>query len=669
MSGIAGIYNLDGAPIDRNLLQGMTEFMSYRGPDAQETWIDGHVGFGHTMLRTTFEAEHEHQPFSLDGQTWIVADARIDGRQDLIRELKSSGVLLRLSSPTGRGAGGEGCSQTTFEASRQDHRLEAATDAELILRAYQVWGEDCVYHLLGDFAFAIWDGKRRSLFCARDHFGVKLLYFAQVGNVFLFSNTLNCLRLHPAISRYLNELAIGDFLLFGSNQDKATTTFADIQRIPPAHALTVFPRGVRLKRYWTLPIKEQKRYRDEKDCVDQFKFLLGEAVQDRLRTRSIGVYMSGGLDSTTLAATTKLLLSDDSSPFDLRAYTVVYDWLIPDQERYYSGLVARSLDIPIHYLAADDYPIFGHWNRPDLLRPEPLEEPYLTSSHDLNSLVASHSRVVLYGEDGDTILHPASVADMLKVMPFRQVATDVIQHILSYGRRPPLGLGIKARWNRWTGKSWTPSYPSWLDPHFEARNGLRERWEKLSSPKSNRKVVRPKVYEGLSLPLWQTVLEQLDPGVSGFPLEVRLPFLDLRLLDFALALPPLPWCMDKELLRLAMQNTLPKPVRLRPKTALQEDPLLLHLRQPGAHWVNDIERTAESEIYINPEALPDVTAQPSNPVLAWINLRPLILDHWLKHREHFNTLIQKENHYEARQRNSFEADLWRTQASLIREHP
>ncbi len=129
MSGIVGVINLDGAPADRQLLQQMTAFVAYRGPDAQEIWIDGKVGFGHTMLRTTAESMRERQPFSLDGQVWITADARVDGRSDLIGKL----------------------------ASKVNAHLKSAADVELILHAYHAWGEDCVNYLLGDFAFAIWD--------------------------------------------------------------------------------------------------------------------------------------------------------------------------------------------------------------------------------------------------------------------------------------------------------------------------------------------------------------------------------------------------------------------------------------------------------------------------------------------------------------------------------
>src|SRR5438552_13183588 len=195
MSGIVGIVNFEGAPVDRALLRRMTDFMTFRGPDEQRIWVDGNVGFGHTLLRTTFESEHEHQPFTLDGRVWIVADARVDAQADLIAKLASRGEEVERGVP----------------------------DVELLLRAYLAWGEDCVDHLLGDFAFAIWDGPKRRLFCARDHLGVKPFFYAASSSCVILSNTLNALRLHPSVSDALNELAIGDFLLFDFNQDAATT--------------------------------------------------------------------------------------------------------------------------------------------------------------------------------------------------------------------------------------------------------------------------------------------------------------------------------------------------------------------------------------------------------------------------------------------------------------
>src|SRR5260370_2251119 len=245
MSGIVGIINLDGAPVDAELLRRMTDSMTFRGPDAQEVWVDGNVGLGHTMLRTTWEAETEKQPLSLDGRVWLTADARIDGRAELISELEIKlGTKLRIperSKPNGS------CSETP-------------NDAELILHAYHAWGEDCVKHLIGDFAFAIWDGRKRRLLCVRDQFGVKPFYYARVANCFVFSNTLNCVRLHPAVSTTLNGFAIGDFLLWGENQEPATTAFADIARLPGANVLAISASDHGVRRDWSAPTDFQSQY-------------------------------------------------------------------------------------------------------------------------------------------------------------------------------------------------------------------------------------------------------------------------------------------------------------------------------------------------------------------------------------------------------------------------
>jgi len=198
MSGICGIVHADGSPVDPELLRRLTDSLKFRGPDTQKIWHNGPVGFGHTLLRTTFESEHERQPASLDGEIWITADARIDGWAELKEKLAAAGE--RVSAHT--------------------------TDDALILHAYRAWGEDCVNHLIGDFAFAIWDGPKQKLFCARDHFGVRPFFYARVGDGLVFSNTLNCVRLHPAVSDTLNDLSIADHLLFEFIQDPTATAFA-----------------------------------------------------------------------------------------------------------------------------------------------------------------------------------------------------------------------------------------------------------------------------------------------------------------------------------------------------------------------------------------------------------------------------------------------------------
>jgi asparagine synthase (glutamine-hydrolysing) len=387
MSGIVGLYHADGAPVDGRLLARMTRAMAYRGPDNQQTWSQGSIGFGHTLLKTTWQSEHEQQPCQIEGLC-IVADVRLDGRDELIERLESRSERL---------------------ASRQ------LSDSELVLQAYRTWGEECVCHLIGDFAFAIWDGRAGRLFCARDHFGVKPFYYLHKRNTFAFSNTLNCLRLHPAVSDELNELAVADFLLFELNQDPTTTTFADVQRLPPAHTLTVSEGGAHIRRYWTLPIKRHV-YRRPDEYVEHFKDLFDTSVRDRIRTGCVAAMMSGGLDSPSIVATAKSLAGKTSPALELHAHTMVYDRLMPDDERHFSGIVARYLDLPIHYLSIDDYRLFDRWDQPESARPEPTPGALELVERDLYARMAATARVALSCDGGDAVQCPPHgyLADLLR---------------------------------------------------------------------------------------------------------------------------------------------------------------------------------------------------------------------------------------------------------------
>ena len=273
MSGIVGIYNRDGAPIERAILQSLVDFIAYRGPDAREIWIESSIGLGHTLLRTTKESFSDRQPAGFEDRYWITADARLDSRTDLLAVLDLSMGGIDPSVP----------------------------DSDLILRAYAKWGTACVEHLRGDFSFAIWDSCNKQLFCARDQFGIKPFYYASIGSIVIFSNTLDCIRRHPAVSGRLNDLAIADFLLFDMIREQGTTSFADIQRLPPAHTLVCRQDGISLRRYWVLPVSTPIRHKRPTECVEQFRELLDRVVADRLRTNNVGVLMSGGLDSPTPA--------------------------------------------------------------------------------------------------------------------------------------------------------------------------------------------------------------------------------------------------------------------------------------------------------------------------------------------------------------------------------
>ena len=508
MSGIVGIVNLDGTPIDRELLSRMTKFMSVRGPDRQAIWVEGDVGFGGSVF---------------DGDICVTEDARIDG----------------------------------FEKGDLG-------DEERIVRAHERWGEECVEHLLGDFAFAIWNKRKRRLFCARDHFGVKPFFYARAGNSFIFSNTLNALRVDARVSDELNERAVHDYLELGLNQDLTSTIFRDIRRLPGGHTLVVADGSITTRRYWQPAVKNEIRFRDSRSYVERFDELLTMAVKDRLRADRVSISMSGGLDSTSLAVVARDLLRVDGGQRDaVKAFSTVYDRLIPDEERRYSTLAAERLGIPIQHLSADDYSLFAG----DLNVPEPfLLGPLNGQFHDLLQLMAEHSRVALTGYDGDALM--ARV-----VKPF------------------------------WTQIS-----------RIKAKAISQERDQTITALESK---------------VWAPLLEGYDPGATRLPLEVRHPFIDVRLVEYVLSIPLKPWCVNKHLLRRAMKDRLPAAIVNRPKTPLAGDPALQLARRAGVRWLDHFEVTPQLTRFVNLSQRRSRAEE--TPKELWARLRVFALNHWLTH--------------------------------------
>ncbi|MGH9801065.1 MAG: asparagine synthase-related protein [Blastocatellia bacterium] len=600
MSGIVGICNSDGRPVDSQLLQRMTASLCFRGPDAQNFLVFDNVGFGHTLLQTTEESLNERQPVSLNEQVRITADARIDDWATLFEKLKAKGCAVS----------------------------KAVTDAELILHAYTVWGESCVEHLLGDFTFAIWDEPQQKLFCARDHFGIKPFFYSHIDNQFVFSNTLNCVRLHTAVSAELNEQAIGDFLLFDSNQDLRTTVFADIQRLPPAHTLTYSAGEVRLRRYWILPDGDLIRYRRKQDYIDQFLELLRAAVADRLRTNRVSVMMSGGLDSAAVAAIAHELLSKQSPNFEMEAHTAVYDRLFPDEERHYAGLVAAKLKIPIHFFVADGYLPYAGWDDPGFQQPEPDNNPFLKHYLDLTRKTGERHRVVLTGSDGDTFFFELPnwyFSNLFRRRQFGRLLFELARYGWMQRQLPPLGIRAWLRRRRGTG--WRAEYPAWLNPDFAARLNLAERWREHNREQPQHPT-RPKLYRVLNDPMWSQHFESQDEGMTGMPIECRHPLADLRLLEFALSLPPAPWLVKKELLRQAMRGILPQPVCVRPKSPLAGSPFIETLRDPRSLWIDKFAPVPMMANFIERDAIPLCVGE-SDDYRLWMNARPLSFNFWL----------------------------------------
>jgi len=603
MSGIVGIVNIDGAPVDRELIWRCTEFLSYRGPDAQQVYVDRNVALGHTLLRTTNESRTESQPLTLDGKVWLIADARIDGREDLLRQLPVSSVST--SNPN---------------------------DAELILSAYEAWGEDCIHHLIGDFVFAVWDTRSQRLFCARDHLGVKPFFYAHLANTFIFSNTLNALRLDHRVSDELNEWAIGDYLLFGHNQDLSTTTFRDIKRLPAGHTLTVSNGIASTQCYWRPSDKNELRFRDRSSYIERFDELLTSAVEDRLRTSRVSVSMSGGLDSTSLAAVAHRSLNQNDS---VRAFSIVYDSLIPDEERHYSQAAAAHIGIPVTHIVADQFPLFDRQIPSDMEQPEPfLLSPYAGQFNALLRLCSQHGRIALTGFDGDTLMNePANSYFALAAgtLRFKEFTAGLAWYMKTQGRLP--GFGIRGWLKRAFDRTNTDGfYPEWIDESFAKRTNLGERLQQGSNNDIKDADARPGTLLGLASKVWAPLFEGYDAGSTRLALEFRHPLIDLRLLEFLLSIPSIPWCLDKYILRKAMQDVLPDTILNRRKTPLGGDPALQITRRGSVRWLDSFEVSPQLSCYVNLNKRRSITDEQTTEGW-WASLRVFALNHWLSNSQ------------------------------------
>ena len=274
MSGIAGIIHFDGAPVEPGLLEKMTNAMAYRGPDGINHWVKGSTALGQCMLRTTPESLQETQPLTNEDESLVlVMDGRVDNWAELRREILSRRAVLRNHS-----------------------------DAELVLRAYEVWGQTCSDRIIGEFVFFIWDARQRRLFGARDAAGTRHFYYHAGNGWFGFASEINGLLALERIEPRLNESRLLDYLVVEFDRDDEIGTFyQDIYRLPAGHAMLVTERGAKIWRYWEPGNLPANHFASLDECAEAFLEHLRIAVKCRLRSIGpVGAMLSGGLDSSSI---------------------------------------------------------------------------------------------------------------------------------------------------------------------------------------------------------------------------------------------------------------------------------------------------------------------------------------------------------------------------------
>jgi asparagine synthase (glutamine-hydrolysing) len=606
VSGFAGVVTLDGAPPDTHLLERTARTLAFRGPDGTHIISKPGAGFCFTFLRTGPAPQCPSQPCSLDGRIWLLGDVRLDGRNDLRRKLEQHG--------------------DAFDGD--------PTDEELILRAWRRWREDSLPDLIGDYSFALWDAEARQLWCARDLMGARPFFYAQGGDQLYFSNTLSAIRCAPDISNALDDHFIGDFLLEGWNSEGSRTAFRDVSRLPSGHVLRYSSTGLDVRRFTSVPIEVPLQLKSVEEYIEQFGTLLEQAIAERLPPGNAAIFMSGGLDSTSVAGLAVRSARSRNLPLSLRAYNVHYESLFDDEEQRYAAIAARHIGIPIDVQVADFCLPYAGWDDDSLpLAPEPFHEPFRLLYIEQNRRIAEQAHVAFNGYGGDGVLTGQAWPYLVDLFRSLRLATAIrvfCGYFLANGRFPPLRGGFRSRWRRWSRRiDPMDGYPQWLAPEFEKQVCLRQRWRDLRQPPQDFHPWYPTAFTALNTSYWPSLLECEDAARTAAPVEARSPLLDVRVQRFLLRVPPVSLCIDKELLRVAGRGLLPQEILARPKTPLVGDPLVLQIEKRLWNPPPLAASGTAIDMFVNCDKLGEITGN-SDLFSPWRDLLPLSLQYWLK---------------------------------------
>ena len=572
MSGIVAVVNFDGAPVDPQVLKAMAKQCAYRGPDGIHYWIEGNVGLANLALQATPEALREHQPqVSEDGRLCLTADARVDNRPELIPLLQAQGEAVSKES----------------------------TDADLILAAYRVWGEACPEQLIGDYAFAIWDAKEQRLFCARDVYGVKSLHYCRVGATLCVASEAQQIIQHPKVPRSLDEVTVADFLTENFN-DEGRTMFLGVSAVRRAHYLTADAAGQRMERYWDIDPNKRITYQSDEEYAAHFLEIFERAVADRLRTPggTIGITMSGGMDSTSIAAVAQQIINSQGGRPSLLACSYAFDTLKECDESYYSRAMRDELGIELVYVPAENYWFLDN----DEAYTPSLETPFMTPEESITQnmlgiFAERKARVWLTGHGGDSLLggSPLYYADRLQqgdwavfweIKQFWREQRVPVHFLFQLYREwclRPLIPEVLRKIKRGLMQPEKKQIPDWLEADFARRTHIAERLADPHMPRYYGERARQANYiMAVQIDPIQRTLAWAERLGARFHLEARHPFLDRRLAEFLMAIPPELLFREgwqKFILRKATRLVLPDIIRTRPDKTEFSSYVGLGLRQ------------------------------------------------------------------------------------------
>jgi asparagine synthase (glutamine-hydrolysing) len=373
MCGIVGYITKEPSCDQIDLLKRMADTIAYRGPDDCGFYSDAHAFLAHRRL-SIIDLSTGHQPMTNeDDALWIVFNGEIFNHGSVRPDLVKAG-----------------------------HRYRTRSDTETILHAYEEFGPDCVKRLRGMFSFAIWDKNRQTLFCARDRLGIKPFYYYWDGRLFAFASEIKALLQHPAISARPNESIIPEYLAFGYLSGEQTM-FEGIRKLMPGHRLTVQlrasePPRLNIESYWDVPQPCNNPALDERALIEETRRRLEEAVRSRLMSDvPLGMFLSGGVDSSAIAAMIKQMADGPLKTFSVGYAEAGYS------ELDYAGQVSRALGTEHHTVVVTKEQFFATLPRAVWHEDEPVVFSSSVPLYFVSRLASQHVKVVLSGEGSDEL--------------------------------------------------------------------------------------------------------------------------------------------------------------------------------------------------------------------------------------------------------------------------
>ena len=540
MCGICGVMSLrppgpDTGGITEAAVTRMRDAMVHRGPDDEGLFLADGVGLGHRRL-SIIDVAGSRQPMSDPGETlWLTYNGEVYNFQELRDELEARGVTFRTKG-----------------------------DTEVVLRAYEVYGDAAVERLRGMFAFGLWDGRRRRLLIARDPLGIKPLYYTRTADgFFLFASEIRALLAWPGVRAELDPEALWDYL--GQRYVPGPrTAFKGISKLPAGHLAVVSADGVAIRRYWDVPLDGETW--SEGECEAAFRELVTDSVRRELVSDvPLGVFLSGGIDSTTV---TGLMAGMASEP--VRTFCVGYGGGEGVNERPYAraaaerfGTVHREVEIGL-----DDF-----WRLlPEAVTAmeEPVAEAPAVSLLQLSRFTRRYVTVVLSGEGADENLAGYSIYQ-------RALRARLLGWLPSLG--PLAALPVRHRLAQaaeWVGRSIPEGYRG-VSSVFTS--GERQRLLGRAAPAVDSAAMHYERTRGLS-PLqrmlyydqkvWlpDDLLVKADKMTMAASLELRVPFLDHKVVEWAWRVPQslkIDGTVGKALLRRAFGDLVPPAILTRNK--------------------------------------------------------------------------------------------------------